>query len=164
MDNKELLTKNFMIIDANEVGISTEEKNIIGTQNLSTSVGILIYSEKHKKAIVAHITDNIINSINTIIEIISTNNLQDEPLKYKIIEGYYYNNYQLKERIKKILSSLNPLLIPFDKEYIDKNEININLKLKTHEFAFDSLTGKFVSSKVYFGQQYYEINQSAQKK
>ena len=38
----------------NEVGISTEEQPIIGTEALGPCVGVLIHSKKHKKSVVLH--------------------------------------------------------------------------------------------------------------
>ena len=57
MDEKENLTKKFILVKMRDMQISTDEKPIIGTQSLATCVGVLIYSEESKKAIVAHIAN-----------------------------------------------------------------------------------------------------------
>ena len=53
--NKEQLKQKMIIVEMNDADISTEEKPIIGTYALATCLGVLLYSEETRKAIVAHI-------------------------------------------------------------------------------------------------------------
>lgn len=56
MSEKELLTKKFKMIHMNEIGISDEEKPIIGTEGLIYCIGFILHNKEHKKAIVGHIS------------------------------------------------------------------------------------------------------------
>lgn len=69
--------------------ISTKEKPIIGTQALATCIGVLLYDEENKVAIVAHISSEPIPIIDKIFNLIMKNKLYNNKLKYKIIAGYY---------------------------------------------------------------------------
>ena len=46
MDEKEILTKKFILVDMADAQISTDDKPIIGTQALVTCVGVLLYNEE----------------------------------------------------------------------------------------------------------------------
>jgi len=156
---KELLTKKFIMVDINRVEISTIDKPIIGTEALATCVGILIYSEKHKKAIVGHVASNIGDIIDDTIIFICENNLDDAPLKYKVIPGYYYNKYGILEELENYYSSKPQFFVPFQDDEISNNDIRMDEVTKSYEFAFDSLTGKFVTEQVLFGEDYIKINE-----
>lgn len=155
MTEKELLTKKFILVGMNNAMISTEERTIIGTQALSTCIGVLLYNEEKKLAIVAHVVPAKIDAINKIFEIILNRKLWSTKFKYKIIPGYYPEHYNTIELIEKHLTHL----IPFDEDEIPANAIRRNEEFKSCEFAFDASTGTFVTDKVYFGIDYYKINE-----
>lgn len=156
MSEKELLTKKFIMVDMNDAMISTDDKYIIGTQALATCTGILIYSESDKKAIVAHVTSNPLETINKIFNLIIKNKLYRNKLKYKIIPGTdreahdYYNVINLLEEHFKDH-------IPFNDEEVFTG-IELDENTNSYQFAFDALNGKFVSDKVLFGTDHYIIN------
>lgn len=89
MDNN-LIEKGTMIT-INNTDISTEDKSIIGTKSLATCVGILLYSEEKKKAIVSHVSRIEETKLNVvfyqILELIAEH-LTETNLKYLLIEGY----------------------------------------------------------------------------
>lgn len=154
MIDKELLTKKFILVGINDAQISTEEKPIIGTQALATCIGVLLYNEEKKVAIVAHISSDYIPTIDKIFNIIIKNKLYNNKLKYKIIPGYYNE----RPDIIKILEDHFKDFTPFDETLIPSNGIITDKKTTSNEFAFDATTGKFVSDKVIFGTDYYIIN------
>lgn len=155
MSEKELLTQKFILVDMNDGMISTEEKTIIGTQALSTCIGVLLYDEEKKLAIVAHVVPDKVDAIDKIFTIIIKNKLWSTKFKYKIIPGYYPEHYNTCELIEKHLTNF----IPFDEDKIPSNAIRRDDKLESCEFAFDASTGTFVTDKVYFGLDYYKINE-----
>jgi len=157
MTEKEKLTQKFIIVDMNDAQISTDEKTIIGTQALATCIGILLYNEELKKAIVAHATTTPEIAIDKIFKIIVENKLWHVPFKYKIILGsdikpvMFYNTI---DTIKKYFSHFTP----FDETQIPKEAIETDERTISHQFAFDASSGKFVTDKVLFGLEYYNIN------
>ena len=162
MTEQDLLTPKFINVKMDKVEISNEKKTIIGTQSLATCVGILIYSEKNKRAIVAHVADKVDDILTQIIKIIEENNLSDSKLKYKIISGYYYNHYGIKEYLENFFQSLPTLFIPFDEKEISDNNIRIGEEGESHEFAFDASTGNFVTNKVLVAQDFSDINEEVE--
>lgn len=157
MVEKELLTKKFIMVDMDDACISTDDMHIIGTQALATCTGVLIYSENVKKAIVAHISSDYMKTINRIFELVVENKLYRETLKYKIIRGTdreahdYYGIIDLLEKYFKDY-------VPFSDDEIS-NGVVLDDNTYSNQFAFDALTGKFVSDKVLFGTDYYAVNQ-----
>lgn len=132
----------------NHADISTLERPIIGTHSLATCLGILLYDEDNRRAIVAHASaGNPIPALDELFTIIYKNKLYDIIFKYKIFSGYYcdaakgYNSYEIiKDHFKNY--------IPFNEEDIP---IDANLKssnYEANEFYFNALTGRFVTSDV----------------
>jgi len=155
MNEKEFLTKKFIMVDMDDAMISTDEKYIIGTQALATCTGVLLYSESTKKAIVAHVSSDYMKTIDKIFRLILENKLHREKLKYKIICGtdrtahdYYGVINALEEYFKDY--------IPFG----DDVSVLVGLDENTfsNQFAFDALSGKFVTNNVLFGTDYYIVN------
>ncbi|MGM9881524.1 MAG: hypothetical protein ACI31S_01620 [Bacilli bacterium] len=157
MENKELLTKRFIIVEMGDAKISTDEKPIIGVQALATCLGVLLYSEEKKLAIVAHVPPDEINALITIdkiFQLILDHKLTSTTFKYKIIPGYYEEHYNIKSMLEKHFSHF----IPFNEDEIPDYAIQTNENYTSKEFAFDSSTGKFVTNNVYFGIEYNIIN------
>lgn len=155
MSEKELLTKKFILVDMNDAMISTEERTIIGTHALSTCIGVLLYDEEKKLAIVAHIVPDKVDAIDKIFAIIIKNKLWSTKFKYKIIPGYYPEHYNTSELIEKHLTNFTP----FNEDEIPANAIRRDDESESCKFAFDASTGTFVTDKVYFGIDYYKINE-----
>ncbi|MBQ6841140.1 MAG: hypothetical protein IJO63_03395 [Bacilli bacterium] len=162
MDEKIELTKKTMLASMDEIVISTEECPIVGTSSLATCVGVLVYSEAHKKAIACHASGNPVAIVNAIIDLAIKNNLMDSPVKYRVIPGYYYNHYQLAEEISDLLWELRPyfsLMV-----HPEENAIMKDPELPAMRFAFDASTGTFVTDKVLYGKDYLDIKQQQKNK
>jgi hypothetical protein len=73
----------------------------------------------------------------------------EESLEVTIIPGYYQNHYDVAKNITSIFSSLNPLS-KIRTNPIPKKAVRIRMvgNLGSHEFFFNSQTGKFVTEKV----------------
>lgn len=73
----------------------------------------------------------------------------DETLEVTIIPGYYQNHYDVAKNIASIFSSLNPLTNirtnPIPKKAVRTRMVD---NMGSHEFFFNSQTGKFVTEKV----------------
>ena len=158
------LTKILNLADMNDAVISTNEKPIVGTQALAYCVGLLLYNEKEKKAIVAHITTDIVLALEKTFQLIVENQLHNSTIKYLIIDGFDTNNFKTRKAIQEVLNDIPDLFIPFSKEEISKNAIQKNKEFDAMEFAFDSRTGKFVTSNVLFGSDYIEANKKEHQK
>lgn len=144
------LTEYFKMVRMDEIDISSEEKPIIGTCALSTCIGVLLYSEKHQKAIVAHISENTEYYLKKIVEFMIEYKLDDDIVYYKVIEGYYPNHYQIKEIMENNLKN-----VPIFKELIlKKDDVLVDETTYSVEFAFNALTGEFVSKSVRFDIEY----------
>jgi len=151
MTEKEILTRKFMLVKMYEARISTEEKPIIGTQALHTCIGVILYSEEKKKAIVAHVAPGQKDIIDKLVKLIVENNLAETTIKYKIISGYHEEHYNTKKYLEKNLNFFTEI------EETD-NAIETDEKYESRQFAFDASTGQFVTDQVLFGQDYSTIN------
>ena len=154
MGYREILTKKFTMVGVNDARISTDEKPIVGTEALATCIGVLLYSEEKKIAIVAHVSSQPMETIDKIFNIIVKNKLYSVNFKYKIIPGYYEEHYEVEDILKKHLSHFTP----FEDNEITEKDIRISEEYTSKEFAFDASTGKFVTDKVYFGLDYLSVN------
>ena len=157
MNEKELLTKKMILVGMNDAKISTEDKPIIGTEALATCLGVLLYSEEKKVAIVAHVSSEPIIALDKLFNLIIDNKLLRIPFKYKIFLGYDIKPaeyYQVVEVLEKHFKDF----IQFDDNEIPDYAVNIDEKTQSKEFAFDASVGKFVTDKVLFGIDYLMIN------
>jgi hypothetical protein len=158
------LTKKLKLAQMNDAVISTDEKPIVGTQALVYCVGLLLYNEKEKKAIVAHITTNITVGLEKAFKLMVENNMHTSPIKYLIIDGKYTNNFKTRKAIEEVLNDMPDLFTPFSKNEISSKSIQQNKEFDALEFAFDSRNGKFVTEKVLFGYDYIEANKKKHQK
>lgn len=155
--NKIEYTKLFKMIHMNEINISDSDFPIIGTEALGPCVAFLVYSEEKQRAIVAHIPDNTKDYFPILLDIISVYDMHKSPLRYTIIKGYYDNGYKIDEILEKEFKMYPNLFVPFKELPI--NAINIDENSTSHEFAFNALTGEFVTEKVFFGYEYNKIHE-----
>lgn len=183
MNDKEKLTKKFIMVDMDEIKISTVEQPIIGTEDLGPCIGFILYCEEEKKAIVGHVSrDQLLfnESLNNmrfqISTILDQSNLINSPLDLTIIEGGYKSEHLTNS---SSLDIFNPLIdkkvnavdiieenikaVDFinvqsiKKDDIGSEIINIDGML-SKRFAFDASTGQFVTDKVLFGIDYINAN------
>ena len=157
MNEKENLTRKLKLVNMKEVDISTLEKPIIGTQALATCMGVLLYNEEHKKAIVAHSSSDWKSIAHQTLSLVFEHGLNSSVTKYKIIPGYYPEHYQVADSLEEVYRSLKPMFIPFDENEITDSSIQVDEETTSCRFAFDSLSGKFVTQYVYFGEEYLTI-------
>lgn len=156
--NKIDYTKLFKKVHMNEINITDSDFPIIGTDSLGPCVSFLVYSEEKKCAIVSHIPDDTKDYFPVLLDIIAVYNLATSPLKYTIIKGYYDNGYKIDEILECEFQKYPNLFIPFNE--IPINAIKIDEFSTSHEFAFDSRTGEFVTEKVFFGYEYNKIHET----
>ena len=160
MEEKEKNTQAFKMVHMYEADISTDEKPIIGTDALATCIGVLLYNENKRQAIVAHVAPEQFNIIKQITKLLIENNWLSDNIKYKIIPGYYKEHYNTKETLEEYFSIFEKIA---DSE-LTKKDIMTNEEFTCRSFAFDSRIGKFVTDKVYFGEDYYRVNSFKRKK
>ena len=161
MDDKELLTKRFIMVGMDDASISTDDKYIIGTEALATCTGVLLYSERTKRAIVAHVSSDYIETIDKVFNLVIENKLYGEKLKYAIICGTDRNAHDYYGIIN-ILSEHFKEYIPFSDEIVSAGVV-LDTDTYSNQFAFDATNGKFVSDKVLFGLDYYSLNSNVNK-
>lgn len=155
MNEIEILTKKFLLVDMDTAKISTPDKPIIGTQALATCYGVLIYNEERKVAIVAHISSkDLISVINDIYTILTKEKLYNKSLKYKIIDGTYPENIEVKKDIERHFKNEKN----FEEMNIPDTAIQTDERTQSNQFAFDTTTGTFITNKVMFGTDYLIIN------
>ena len=160
MEEKKKNTHEFKMVHMYEADISTSEKPIIGTDALATCVGVLLYNETKKQAIVAHVAPEQFDIIDQIIKLLVENNWISDNIKYKIIPGYYKEHYNTKETLEEYFSIFERI----DDSKLSENDIMTNEEYTCRAFAFDSRIGQFITDKVYFGEDYYKIISSKRKK
>ena len=129
------MNKNLIIAGINEAKISTLENSIIGTVGLATCVGILLYSEEHKKAIVAHVSNNCGECVNDTLKLIEESKLDSSPLKYIIIPGYYMTDMPVIQ-VKTIENITAPINTPFIKPIINQEKRFIHISIKEQVSAY----------------------------
>lgn len=159
MNDEENLTQKLKLVTMNNVEISTEEKPIIGTRALVSCVGILIYSEENKIAIVGHSSSNWKIIVDQTRDLIFKNGLQNHTMKYKIIPGAYPT--ETISYLERAFSAFYPMLTPFNEKEIPDNAFQIvdengNFNYTegatlSKRFAFDAANGEFVTHKVFPG-------------
>lgn len=146
--NKEQLEQKMIIVRMNDADISTEEKPIIGTYALATCLGVLLYSEEKRKAIVAHISaSDPIPTLDKVFNIMIKNKLLNTPIKYKIILGYDKEAYQFY-KTEDILKEYFKYYIPFSEEEFSPEAIKTEHELGANAFAFNAETGKFITDDI----------------
>lgn len=157
MSEKEMLTKKFIMVDMDDAKMSTSERPIIGTQALATCLGVLLYDEVGRQAIVAHVSSEPIKALDKIFNIIIENKLLKVKFKYKIIWGTDREPAEF-HHVVDILEKHFSDFIPFGENELSEGGIRTDENTMSRKFAFDALTGKFVTDKVLFGTDYYVVN------
>lgn len=154
------LTKKLNLVKMYDADISSEEMPIIGTDALGPCVGVLLYNEVKKQAIVAHAAPDKITIALDIMKLVCDNEWDLSDIKYHVFQGYYKDHYNTKERLEEALH----FLTAYKKTEIPENAILVDEKDTCHSFAFDSRNGEFVTDKVLFGYEYYKIHQELSTK
>ena len=155
--NKVEYTKKFKKVHMNEICITSKEFPIIGTDSLGPCVAFLVYCEEKKCAILAHIPDNSKDYFSILLDVIALYDLSKYRLKYTIIKGYYDNGYKVDDILEKKFKMYSNIFVPFTELPLDAVKIDENAT--SHEFAFDSRIGEFVTEKVFFGYEYIKIHE-----
>ena len=102
---------NKIVVNMNQVGISTEETPIIGTNALGPCVGVLVHSKSKKRALVAHVSSNWKNQMFEMLielaenQLISIENFKKCTAIFELFEKYdfYDTNYDVLQKfIKKL--------------------------------------------------------------
>ena len=147
MTKEELLQK-LTIVRMNHAGITTIDKPIIGTNSLAPCLGILLYNEEKKIALVAHArSGDPMPALDELFTIIYKNRLFSTKFKYKIFDGYYKEEAKFYHT-KEIIENHFKEYIPFKEEEIPSTALLTNPNLAANEFYFDASTGKFVTSEL----------------
>ncbi len=169
-ENESLIDKT-ILVSMNEINISTDKSPIIATSSLATCIGILLYNEKQKKAMIYHVTANqngnyeeqAIKIYSELILFLFNNNLEEEMMKYMIIPGaysYYYNIQtpnQVANELLKIFDIESKKFTKFESNEIPIDAIRLHKETKSLEFAFNAYNGKFVTSKLFPNDLNYTI-------
>ncbi|MBQ2873181.1 MAG: hypothetical protein IJE89_04215 [Bacilli bacterium] len=164
MDSLERLTKKFILVNMDDAEISTDDKHIIGTHALATCTGLLLYCRERKVAIVAHIGTDIDKTINKILDLLENNNIKFTNIEYRVIQGYYgrdenfINTIIYKLKFGNVYRMLSNHFTPYGSTKRQRNDIEIDYNTLSKQFAFDALSGVFVTDKVLFGTYYYIVN------
>lgn len=160
MVDKVKLTQKMKLVDMYKADISTDNSPIIGTQALATCVGVLVYCPQARKAIVAHAATESYPIFKQIMNLIFDNGLENLTFKYLIIRGYYYNHYNVYEDLDSAFRSLSPMFEPFLETELSQDAVMKDPELPAYQFAFDSISGTFVSDKVLYGIDYNNVHNS----
>ena len=158
MDKNEL-SLHFKLVKMNKVEVSNDDEYIIGTSSLATCVGFLVYSESKHIGIVGHVSGNLEDMLKKLMNLIVDCELYTEKLRYLVIPGTYYNHYKIKENLETYFQQRKNLFVPFDSVPKDaiKKDIIKEYRVTSNEFAFDTISGKFVTDKVLFGKEYCDL-------
>ncbi len=148
------------------VDVSTKDRPIIGTTSLASCVGFVLYDRDNMKAIAGHCFPDIAydktsytNFYYSICEILLSNELLSHKFELILVEGAYTTD-RVMEAIYKLLTDL-PIVITEIKS--DKTIKNASCAFSDTDdsmlpndiaasrcFAFDSISGKFVTKQMNF--------------
>lgn len=140
----EIMENDYINVGMNEIKITDNENTVIGTNALATCVGVILYSEKHKRAIVGHIANEPELNFIKMIYMLEINGFTDSKINYAVIGGYYYNHYELCSKLYNLFNKYKETFIPL--EY-NNDDILKDEGLPSVGFIFDASTGKFINSK-----------------
>lgn len=140
----EIMENDYINVGMNEIKITDNENTVIGTNALATCVGVILYSEKHKRAIVGHIANESELNFIKMIYMLEMNGFTDSKINYAVIGGYYYNHYELCSKLYNLFNKYKETFIPL--EY-NNDDILKDEGLPSVGFIFDASTGKFINSK-----------------
>ena len=138
------MENDYINVGMNEIKITDNENTVIGTNALATCVGVILYSEKHKRAIVGHIANEPELNFIKMIYMLEMNGFTDSKINYAVIGGYYYNHYELCYKLYNLFNKYKETFIPL--EY-NNDDILKDEGLPSVGFIFDASTGKFINSK-----------------
>lgn len=132
-----LLVEILIVLAENKL-ISVEHFNkAIDTLQLHNQYNLFDFDQKTKQAIIAK-------------KGLSINNLdKDDELEVTIIPGYSKEHYDVVLNMTKFFLSLRPLFT-IRRSELPKKAVRVRMfkDLGSHEFFFDSSTGKFVTEKI----------------
>lgn len=142
------------IAGMDQVVTSDDVNYVIGTQALDTCYGILLYDRKNKYGIVGHADPS--NIIGITIEMLKHLPQNEEAtIEYAIIPGYRATEQKRFKEINEIIAILHTYSSIYPKtKFISLNSslqptMPNALRLLCYDFAFDTRTGKDVSSIVF---------------
>lgn len=138
------MENDYINVGMNEIKITDNENTVIGTNALATCVEVILYSEKHKRAIVGHIANEPELNFIKMIYMLEMNRFTDSKINYAVIGGYYYNHYELCSKLYNLFNKYKEMFIPL--EY-NNDDILKDEGLPSVGFIFDASTGKFINSK-----------------
>ena len=138
------MENDYINVGMNEIKITDNENTVIGTNALATCVGVILYSEKHKRAIVGHIANEPELNFIKMIYMLEMNGFTDSKINYAVIGGYYYNHYELCSKLYNLFNKYKETFIPL--EY-NNDDILKDEGLPSVGFIFDASTGKFINLK-----------------
>ena len=146
MDTNKMYEDKMILVGMDDAKITNSENYIIGTRSLATCLGVLLYNEERKIAIVAHVSSNPYPALDKLFRILIDNKLLKVKFKYKIFFGYD-REPAIYHGIVDILEEHFKDFIPFDEKDIPSKAIHVDNNFKSLEFAFDAFTGSFVTEK-----------------
>lgn len=148
---KNALLKKTSLAKMDEIVASSKEKPVIGTQALDTCYGILFYDRESKEGICGHaVPSYLTNLLNKMINLFGT---EKRTIEYLIVPGF--RNVERKdfrglEELENVLfnrTSPNIQLVPLKN---DSHGIKLHDNTLSYEFAFDTISGEFVTEYVFF--------------
>lgn len=183
MKNIEENTKGLKLAGLDEVIISDENKPIVGARALAANIGIILYSRKKAKAIVANLSCNVALSKSVyekvrldMYALLVENEMLDGSLYYKVIDGLYKSTQEVMDDYGNILSTMDVIdnmvkslcgknIVITDKENKPSQYVILDGKVagstfgdESKAFAFDTRNGSFVSNDVDFKNIYNNQN------
>ena len=148
MDTNKLFVDKMILVGMDDAKITNSENFIIGTRSLATCLGVLLYNEEKKLAIVVHVSSNPYLALDKLFQILIDNKLLRVKFKYKIFFGYD-KEPAIYHGIVDILKEHFKDFVPFDENDIPDNAIHVDNNFESLEFAFDASTGSFVTEKIF---------------
>ena len=153
----------------NEIKCSFSKYEIITTKGIASCIGVLLYDDLNKKAIVGHFNSNKNDGLeiedatriyNELEEVSKLYQLNGDTTSYFVVPGIVGN----VDRINSVVYELKKLLSKYKEiENIYANSVKINKETESLEFAFDPNYGIFATDKVYPNDDDYNLNNNKVK-
>ncbi len=145
---------------------STNEKPIVATSALDTCYGILFYDRERKEAFCGHAAPGqLVSLLSEMLEVLGNEN---RVIEYMFLPGFRNvdrKDYRGIEELRNYLYSNKPSnvkITPLKVKGIDG--INLDDRTLSYEFAFDAVSGEFVTSTLFFDVTLHNPRYIAPKK
>jgi len=154
---RSLLEEKSNLAHMNQIVVSSKDKPVIGTQALDTCIGLLFYNRKTKQGIVVHISPDFTAPVtnNVLSILLQSSSVDAEEWEYIIVDGYRNMERKDTQRSNYIMEQIDIFKlkhpnIKLSGLQIKNSDVKLHEETLSYEFAFETLTGQFVTKELFY--------------